>query len=273
MDKRLRMGLNIALGLVVIAGLAVLVGQRQGWHESEQAREKAERAVGLAPASQAPAQQPPEQTPGAEPLGREDAPEMDDPAAQELAGIDLAALREVNPDAAGWIYIPGTNISHPVMQGPDNDYYLKHTWEKKWNSGGSIFLDWHSARDFEGFHTIVYGHRMNNDTMFGALEGYEDEGFWREHPYVYVADGSCVRRYEVFAAWEPRVDSLVYAHDDTPEGRQALVELCVGSSWINTGIVPGPEDKLLTLSTCTQRGNNAVRWVVQARLEQVWPAQ
>ena len=269
MDKRLRIGLNIVLGLVVAVGLAVLAGQRLGWRESAQAQEKAARAAGFAPASQAPAEQPPE----AEPPGREDAPEMDDPAAQELAGIDLAALREVNPDTAAWIYIPGTNISYPVMQGADNDYYLRHTWEKKWNSGGSIFLDWHSARDFEGFHTIVYGHHMNNGTMFGALEGYADEGFWREHPYVYVADGSCVRRYEVFAAWEARVDSLVYAHGDTPEERQALIELCVGSSWVDTGIVPEVEDKLLTLSTCTGQGSYTVRWVVQARLEQVWPAQ
>lgn len=272
MDKRLRIGLNIALGLVLAVGLAVLASQRLGWHESAQAREKAERAAGFAPAASAlpgPAAQPP----GASPSAGESAPAIDDPAAQELAGIGLAALREANPDAAAWIYIPGTNISHPVMQGPDNDYYLRHTWEKKWNSGGSIFLDWRAPRDFEGFHTVVYGHRMNNGTMFGALEGYADEGFWREHPYVYVADGVCVRRYEVFAAWEARVDSLVYTHGDTPEERQALVELCVSSSWVDTGIVPGPEDKLLTLSTCTGQGSQAVRWVVQGRLERVWPEQ
>lgn len=272
MDKRLRMGLNIALGLVVVVGLAVLLGQRQGWRDSAAARDRAARAAGFAPRETAPP--PAEEAPDAGPSGDEVSPAWDDPAAEELAGIDLAALREVNPDAAGWIYIPGTNISHPVMQGPDNDYYLKHTWEKKWNSGGSIFLDRHSQRDFEGFHTIVYGHRMNNGTMFGALHGYEDPEFWQEHPWVYVADGGCVRRYEVFAAWEARVDSLVYTAGDTPEERQALVELCVGSSWVDTGIVPEPEDdKLLTLSTCTEQGSRAARWVVQARLAQVYSVQ
>ena len=109
-----------------------------------------------------------------------------------LSGVDLAALRETNPDAAAWIVIPDTVLSYPVVQGSDNTYYLNHTWTKERSAVGAVFMECTCAPDFSGFHTILYGHRMNNESMFGVLKSYENEDFWREHPAVYVTtdDGS-----------------------------------------------------------------------------------
>lgn len=107
---------------------------------------------------------------------------------------------------------------------------------------------------------------MNNGTMFAPLREYTDQDFWRDHPYVYVADGARVYRYEIFAAWEAGVTSIVYAVDGD---RQRLLDSFLGASQIDTGLVPGTEDTLLTLSTCTGNGH-ATRWVVQAVLAQVY---
>ena len=269
MSRRLRVILNTVLILAALVCAGVLLRQRLQWRDSAEATE---RAVELAHARPTP---PPEQgdTPAVPGQDSATEPVSTDPVVKELSCLDLDALRAVNPDVVGWLTVPGADISHPILQGPDNDYYLHHTWEKKWNGGGSIFLDWRCSRDFEGSHTIIYGHRMRNDTMFGPLHRYAEQDFWAEHPYVYITDGKGVRRYRIFAAWEPSVTSAVYAQNlDSEEARREMIDQCLRGSVIDTGVIPGPEDKLLTLSTCTESGHET-RWVVQARLEEIYPAQ
>lgn len=172
-----------------------------------------------------------------------------------LAEIDLQPLREVNPDTAGWIAIPGTEISYPLVQGSDNDYYLSHTWDRANSSCGAIFLDCAASRDLSDFHTLVYGHRMRNGTMFSALKGYRSADFWQEHPSVYVALDSGVYRYAVFSAREADAMGIVY-------------EKKLEGSVIDTGIAPEASDRVLTLSTCTGTGY-VRRWVVHAVLADV----
>lgn len=274
MNKRLRTILNIILILVALTCALVLLRQQLNWRDSAAARSKASEIVHASPSPSEPEQgQGAEQNPAAPVPGPATGSEDTDPVIKDLAAIDLPALQEVNPDVIGWITIPGADISHPLLLGPDNDYYLRHTWEKKWNGGGSIFLDCRASGDLEDFHTVIYGHRMRNGAMFAPLSRYAEQTFWAEHPYIYVTDGARVRRYEIFAAWEPSVTSLTYASElDSEESRQEMIDQCLGGSVIDTGVIPTPEDKLLTLSTCTGSGH-ATRWVVQARLEETYPAQ
>lgn len=96
-----------------------------------------------------------------------------DPYAQALEQMDLPALQQVNSDVIGWIAIPGTEISYPLVQDTDNDYYLTHTWNQNSSAVGAIFMDCRCSADFSGFNTIVYGHRMNNGSMFAALKHYK----------------------------------------------------------------------------------------------------
>lgn len=185
---------------------------------------------------------------------------------QALASIDLEALRTVNPDVAGWIEIPGTQLSYPVLYGTDNQYYLTHTWAGEVNSGGSIFLECTGKRDFSDFHTIIYGHRMRDGSMFGSLRNYRDRAYWEEHPAIYVAFDGGVYRYEIFAAQEAGVTSLVYRLDLEESGiEESFIQACLEGSSIDTGVTPSAEDQILTLSTCTGIGY-ATRWVVHAVL-------
>ena len=200
--------------------------------------------------------------------GSEEAPEevpvWQDPYAQALKDMDFSALRQQNPDVLGWILIPGTRVSYPVVQGTDNSYYLDHTWRGGKNSVGAIFMDYRNSGDLSDFNTIIYGHRMNNRSMFGTLSQYKSRSYWQAHPYVYLTDDSGTHRYEIFAAGEVSVDSDVYRLGlRSSSGRQSFLDSCLSLSTLNTGVTPHVYDKVLTLSTCTGNGH-ATRWVVQA---------
>ena len=194
----------------------------------------------------------------------EEVPVWQAPYAQALKDMDFSALRQQNPDVLGWILIPGTRVSYPVVQGTDNSYYLDHTWRGGKNSVGAIFMECRNSSDLSDFNTIIYGHRMNNRSMFGTLSQYKSRSYWQAHPYVYLTDDSGTHRYEIFAAGEVSVDSDVYRLGlRSDSSRQSFLDSCLALSALNTGVTPHTYDKVLTLSTCTGNGH-ATRWVVQA---------
>lgn len=190
--------------------------------------------------------------------------------AAHLAGVNLDALREINGDIVGWIEIPGTDISYPLLQGQDNQFYLIHNWKKEESAGGSVFLEITSSRSLTDFNTIVYAHRMRNETMFGTLKYYEEPDFWREHPSVYIVLEDAVCRYDIFSAQKAGLREIVYRLDIEEKGlEEEFIRWCVENSVIDTGLVPEAEDRILTLSTCTG-GGYAKRWIVQGVLAQIY---
>lgn len=190
-------------------------------------------------------------------------PESPPPEAEPLTQLDLPALQAINPEVIGWLEIPGV-VSYPLLHTQDNQYYLDHSWSREYNVCGSIFMECSNNPDLLDFHTLVYGHRMDNDSMFGVLRFYEDQSFWQEHPYFYVADGELVREYEIFAAFEASVTGMVYRLD--LEGQEEeFIDYCLTSSSIDTGITPTKDDTIMTLSTCPRSGY-ANRLVVMGRL-------
>lgn len=86
-------------------------------------------------------------------------------------------LSDINKDYRGWIDIDGTNIDYPVLQAKDNSYYLKKDINKNYLPSGSIFLDYRNNR-FEDSNTVIYGHYMRNNTMFGELKKFKDKKFF-----------------------------------------------------------------------------------------------
>lgn len=201
------------------------------------------------------------------PLGWQELPIEDDPYMDSLRDTDLEALRAVNPDVLGWIVIPGTKLDYPLMKGLDNEYYLNHSWNKKANQAGAIFVERMNQEDFSDFHTVIYGHRQVDGSMFGSLKHYVNLSYYQEHPYIYIVDDAGVHRYEIFAAYKAAVGSRTYQVGfPGEESRQEFLTYCADASGIETGVIPALHDRILTLSTCTAFGDDANRWVVQARL-------
>ena len=190
-----------------------------------------------------------------------------------LEHLDLHELRKTNPDVLGWISIPGTQLDYPLLQGEDNQYYLKRTWQGKSNSAGSIFLECKVDPTFEDFNTIIYGHNMKNGSMFGSLRQYRTQSHYEANPWIYIVDDAGIRRYEIFAAFEAEVTGYTYRLDiNTLEKKQALLAYSLEKSGIDAKIIPSPEDPIITLSTCTGNGYDT-RWVVQAVLTGQFPVQ
>lgn len=99
--------------------------------------------------------------------------------------IDWDYLKSINENIIGWIEIKGTNINYPILKDNDNLYYLKHSYNKKYNSNGSIFtLD---NKPFEIDETLIYGHNMrNNKSMFSQLGNYLDKDFLYSHRNIKI---------------------------------------------------------------------------------------
>lgn len=196
----------------------------------------------------------------------EPAPVENDPVMEEMAQIDLVALRETNEDVLGWIRVPGTKINYPLMQGEDNDFYLNHTWDKQPNSVGSIFLEHLNSPDLTDYNTIVYGHNMNNGSMFADVENFAVASYWETRRYVYILTDAGVYRYEIFAFFHAQVDSLTYGLNPKQDNtKEDFLNLALENSWIDTGVEPQLTDRILTLSTCSG-ADYGYRYVVQARL-------
>lgn len=115
--------------------------------------------------------------------------------------VDWESLLAVNPDIVGWIFAEGVDISYPVLQGSDNEYYLKHTLEGDYNFAGSIFMDYQNEPDLSDCNTIIYGHNMKNGSMFGSLKKYSNEDAYAVDPYFWILTPDANYRYEIQSAY------------------------------------------------------------------------
>lgn len=127
--------------------------------------------------------------------------------------IDYDALAEKNSDFVGVLYIPSLELTYPVVLSHDNDEYLDRTFEGTNNPSGSIFMDCYANPALTDSNTLIYGHNMKNETMFGSLKRYlTARGFeaYKEDPYFYIYTKERVFKYEIFSFHTTPVDGYVY---------------------------------------------------------------
>ena len=188
--------------------------------------------------------------------------------------VDFEALKKINPQVAGWLYIPHSRISYPIVQGEDNDYYLKHTFERKKNFTGAIFLDALCQPDFGSDNSIIYGHNLKSGEMFGFLKKYYDTNYnekadYRKRQLVWVIRPGKESEYRIFSAREisTAYDMDVYTVDfGSEESFAQYLDEAAEKSLYDTGVKPEPK-RILTLSTCTSSSEEG-RFIVQATLIQ-----
>ena len=174
---------------------------------------------------------------------------------EEVAfSVDFAKLQSINPEAVGWIrFDEPSQISYPLVKGPDNSKYLTTTFEGKKNSAGTLFVDVDNSGDFTDRNTFIYGHNMKNGSMFGQLRKYKNKDFGKEHPYfyIYTPDGK-ETTYQVFAVSVVKDTSESYKKwYNTDEEFLDYIQYIRSIAGYKTDVEVGVDSKIVSLSTCT----------------------
>ena len=189
----------------------------------------------------------------------------------ELAKIraSLEQLRNINDEIYGYIVVPNTNISYPVAQADNNEYYLDHAYNGEGLVNGSIFADSRCHDNvLENYNTILYGHNVTSGSMFNHINNFFNKDFFDNTlVYLYTFDGIFV--YKPFSVHETEYDSGYIATDfEIPEHFVAFAEKLRDMSDVKSDMEFELDSKIITLSTCTN-GIRTRRYALHAKLVEV----
>lgn len=186
------------------------------------------------------------------------------------------SLYEQNDELIGWISIEGTDIDFPVMQCEDDEYYLKHDFYKQEDRHGVPYVRAKAdVVDIPNTNFIIYGHNMLDGSMFAPLEKYQEEEFYREHPFISFDTLYEERTYEIVAV----LLSKVYREEDcvfkyyqfyqaNTEGEFCyFYENIKDMALYDTGVTAVLGDTFLTLSTCSYHTEDGRLAVVAKRVD------
>lgn len=195
-----------------------------------------------------------------------------------MTGKAKTLIEHYNADTVGWITVPNTKVDNPIVQVPDNEYYLDHGYDHKPFRAGTVFMDY---RDRFGFgneqsdNIILYGHNMANNTMFGSLRRYrQDLEFYKAAPYIELESNYEHYTYVIFALTitdgSAAASWRYWDMEDfeNQESFDAYVETARQKSLTQIPVDVQYGDKLLTLSTCYSDADDSRFLVIARRVRQ-----
>ncbi len=173
--------------------------------------------------------------------------------------LQVQELKNEYNNVVGWVEIPNTNMSFPVVQTTDNDYYLRHNYKDEYSKDGAIFLDKDYDWTIPSSNLLIYGHNNKNGNMFQSLLDYQDKSFYDEHPNIRFTtpDEDC--EYEIIAVFFSRVyykneknvfRYYYFVNAENEEEFNNYVSESKKASIYDTGKTAEYGDQLITLSTC-----------------------
>lgn len=179
----------------------------------------------------------------------------------------FSTLQEINKDTIGWLTVNNTRIDYPVVQAKDNDYYLKRDYYQNKNRHGWIFMDYRNNPDELNENTIIYGHNLANQTMFGTLR-YALNSYWYKKSANQIITFNTPNenmKFQIFSIYTiPTTNDYLDITFPTTDAYQSYIDLVKGRSIYDFNIEVTTGDKILTLSTCAN--GNDKRLVIHAKL-------
>jgi sortase B len=167
-------------------------------------------------------------------------------------------LKAQNSDTAGYLTIEGTVIQYPVVRGKDNSYYETHTFSKKKNASGAIFMDSKNGIDLSDFNIVLYGHNMKDGSMFHELTQYRKVSFTHDHRYIVLTGLYEKKTFYVFSAYTCESTTDVRGFGlNTEEEKQTFLNTLKNRSVISAGsasLTAGSQ--IITLVTCRENREN-----------------
>ncbi len=173
---------------------------------------------------------------------------------------DYSPLIEQNRDFVGQIIVPNTSINHPVVQYADNDYYLDHSFEKKYDYRGAIFMDYRNDAVNLDSNTIIYGHNAYDTTMFSELVKYEDIEFYKKSPIIEFNTLEANYKWKIYGVFITNatasedngyIFNYIYPYMDG-ENFDGFIEEVNKRRLYTTDVDITDDDKMLVLSTCVR---------------------
>ncbi len=179
----------------------------------------------------------------------------------------IQELAEIYPDARAWLTIDDTKIDYPVVQSTNNTHYVNYDMDGSFSLSGAIFMDCQNSGDFSDLYTIIYGHHMDLQAMFGGLDLFADEDYLLTHTTgnLFLPDGT--DDLEIFAYLSVDAsDDYIFGVNASDEERQSeLIAYVQENALVYREINLQSDDRIIALSTCSTAGTN-LRTVVLARI-------
>lgn len=183
---------------------------------------------------------------------------------RESFGISWENLRKINSQVAAWITIPGADISYPVVQGTDDEYYLRHNFKKEEDLFGCIFLEHNNKKDLTGSHSIIYGHNMEGNMMFANLNRYEQPEFLKLCPEIEILTPERKFLYRIFSVEQASSHSpaFEYGYELSSSAYKRQLSVLKNNSMYDTGVEPNETERMVTLITCNSHLDKEIRMAV-----------
>lgn len=191
-------------------------------------------------------------------------PKQTEPAPAVIS-VDFDSLLAENKDIVGWIYCPDTPISYPVVQGQDNDQYLRADLNGKYLVSGTLFVDYRNSEIGQDRNYIIYGHNMKNGSMFGSLLKYKEQSYYEQHPTITYLTPEGNYTIELIAGLVVSKTDIIYEANPDREEFQGYLTNAVQKSTFRSNAAYTDEDTLVILSTCSYEFD-AARYVVIGKL-------
>ena len=176
--------------------------------------------------------------------------------------IDWATLPE---EVVAWVEVPGTSIDEPIAQATADapNRYL-HADALGRGAYGTPYLDWECSPDSP--FSIVYGHHMDDGSVFADFARYSDRGYAEGHRGIRVCtraeDSVCELRVvavDVVDADEERVRASFGSDGE----RVAYLNDRISSSDLVLEEADLSDAKVWAFATCSYQTSNS-RTVVYA---------
>ena len=171
------------------------------------------------------------------------------PTSEDTTSFD--ELRAINNEIVGWLTIDDTKIDYPLTHTTNNDKYVNTSATGEFSLSGALFLDFRNAPDFSDPLTVIYGHNMTDDMMFGVIGKYSDPFFFKEHKHGTLFFGGDYYDVSVFAYLIADAhDTNVYSPTLKEDGVESWIAH-VRETAVNFDSKPLNGGRMLLLSTCS----------------------
>ena len=190
----------------------------------------------------------------------------------ENEGKTFQELQAINPEVISWLTIHGTDIDYPVTQGPNNMKYVNTNAEGRYSLTGAIFLHYKNSEDFSDFNSILYGHHMAGDAMFGQIGSFANKDVFESRRYGNLYYNGKDYGIEFFAFVHcDAYDRTIFTANVEASQRQAYLDGLMAKATYTRDIGVTVTDRIILLSTCSTESTNGRDILIGRITDRLYP--